>query len=86
LTQLKDELNLDPALVERYIELLCEFRPEKVYPFVTSSEGYRLDNAMQVNYALICNFLSGLTFSIVLISFAVVGKAELFVTNSSVKN
>jgi hypothetical protein len=60
LAQLKDELNLDPALVERYIELLCLFSPEKVYPFVTSSEGYRLDNAIQVNI---------LYFSILLHSF-----------------
>ncbi|XP_033606542.1 vacuolar protein sorting-associated protein 8 homolog isoform X2 [Cryptotermes secundus] len=48
LAQLKDELNFDPALVERYIELLCEFSPEKVYPYVTSSDGYRLDNAIQI--------------------------------------
>jgi hypothetical protein len=53
LAQLKDELNFDPALVERYIELLCEFSPEKVYPYVTTSDGYRLDNAIQVNYEYI---------------------------------
>jgi hypothetical protein len=52
LAQLKDELNFDPQLVEQYIELLCEFSPEKVYPYITSNEGYRLDNALKV-----CHFL-----------------------------
>jgi hypothetical protein len=48
LGQLKDDLNFDPEFVEKYIELLCEFSPEKVYPYIVSSEGYRLDNALQV--------------------------------------
>lgn len=48
LAQLKDESNFDPELVEQYIELLCEFSPEKVYPYIISSEGYRLDNALKV--------------------------------------
>jgi hypothetical protein len=46
--QPKDELNFDPELVEQYIELLCEFSPEKVYPYIVSSEGYRLDNTLKV--------------------------------------
>jgi hypothetical protein len=49
LAQLKDEFSFDPALVERYIELMCEFSPQKVYPYITSSEGYRLENAIKVN-------------------------------------
>ncbi|XP_021918193.1 LOW QUALITY PROTEIN: vacuolar protein sorting-associated protein 8 homolog [Zootermopsis nevadensis] len=48
LAQLKDESNFDPELVEQYIELLCEFSPEKVYPYIISSEGYRLDNALKI--------------------------------------
>jgi hypothetical protein len=38
--QLKDELNFDPELVEQYTGFLCEFIPEKVYPYIVSSEGY----------------------------------------------
>lgn len=49
LAQLKDEFNFDPALVERYIELMCEFSPQSVYQYITSSEGYRLENAIKVN-------------------------------------
>jgi hypothetical protein len=49
LAQLRDEFNFDPALVERYIELMCEFSPQNVYPYITSSEGYRLENAIKVN-------------------------------------
>ncbi|KAJ9588008.1 hypothetical protein L9F63_028181, partial [Diploptera punctata] len=48
LAQLKDELNFEPELVEQYIELLCEFSPEKVYPYITSSENYRLDTALEI--------------------------------------
>jgi hypothetical protein len=48
LAQLKDEFSFDPALVERYIELMCEFSPHRVYPYMTSSEGYRLENAIKV--------------------------------------
>jgi hypothetical protein len=49
LAQLKDEFSFDPALVERYIELMCEFSPQNVYLYITNSEGYRLENAIKVN-------------------------------------
>jgi hypothetical protein len=53
LVQLKDEFSFDPALVERYIELMCEFSPQSVYQYITSSEGYRLENAMKVTGAFV---------------------------------
>jgi hypothetical protein len=48
LAELKDEFNFDPVLVERYIELMCEFSPQNVYQYITSSEGYRLENAIKI--------------------------------------
>ncbi|GLH03603.1 Vacuolar protein sorting-associated protein 8 homolog [Gryllus bimaculatus] len=45
---MKEDLELDPHLVEQYIELLCQYNPDKVYSFLVSNEGYRLDQALQI--------------------------------------
>ena len=43
------QFNIDPAIHERYIELLCKYEVNKVYPYVQQAEGYRLDRALEVS-------------------------------------
>ncbi|XP_068082015.1 vacuolar protein sorting-associated protein 8 homolog isoform X2 [Anabrus simplex] len=48
LSHLKEELEFEPQLVERYLHLMCQYSPTKVYSFLVSSDGYRLDQALQI--------------------------------------
>ncbi|XP_049808749.1 vacuolar protein sorting-associated protein 8 homolog [Schistocerca nitens] len=48
LSHLKDDLTLEPQLVEQYIQLMCQYDPAKVYSFITSFDGYRLDNTLKI--------------------------------------
>ena len=36
-------------VAERYIDLLCQFRPEAVYRFLRSNDNYRLEEALDVS-------------------------------------
>lgn len=39
---------MDSITTERYIELLCKFNTQLVYPFLTSVESYRHEKALEV--------------------------------------
>lgn len=41
-------LALDVAQNEKYLELMCQENPEQVKEFLTSSENYRLENALEI--------------------------------------
>lgn len=47
-SQTKQELAPPLHVVERYIELLCRYKPEEVYMFLKSSDNYRLEEALEV--------------------------------------
>ena len=38
--------------MERYIELLCLYRPEAVYNFLRTNDNYRLEEALDVSCLL----------------------------------
>ena len=40
--------NLDPDVVELYIDLLCQFKPADVCNFIKMNEGYRLEETLKV--------------------------------------
>ncbi|KAJ8866328.1 hypothetical protein PR048_032171 [Dryococelus australis] len=44
----RDDLPLEPHLVELYISLLCEHAPNQVLTFLSASDSYRLDNAISI--------------------------------------
>ncbi|GFO47915.1 vacuolar protein sorting-associated protein 8-like protein [Plakobranchus ocellatus] len=47
---LKPEKNtpLEPEVLELYIDLMCEYRPQDVCNFLKMNEGYRLEEALQI--------------------------------------
>ncbi len=49
-SQTKQELAPPLHVVERYIELLCRYKPEEVYMFLKSSDNYRLEEALEVRH------------------------------------
>nr|CAD7256761.1 unnamed protein product [Timema shepardi] len=44
----KEEMPVEPQLVEQYIELMCMFAPESVLGFVSTNEEYRLDQTTAI--------------------------------------
>ncbi|KAK7507486.1 hypothetical protein BaRGS_00001421 [Batillaria attramentaria] len=42
------QMNLDPDIVELYIDLMCRFRPHDVCNFIKMNEGYRLEETLQI--------------------------------------
>ncbi|XP_078459941.1 vacuolar protein sorting-associated protein 8 homolog [Lampetra planeri] len=44
----RDALSASSDVNERYIDLLCQFSPEKVLPFLRTSEQYRIDQAIKL--------------------------------------
>uniref|UniRef100_A0A182NH95 RING-type domain-containing protein n=1 Tax=Anopheles dirus TaxID=7168 RepID=A0A182NH95_9DIPT len=44
---LKHSVQLETTDLERYLELLCQYRPEEVIDFLKSNDSYRLDNAVR---------------------------------------
>ncbi|XP_040174300.1 vacuolar protein sorting-associated protein 8 homolog [Anopheles arabiensis] len=44
---LKQSVQLETTDLERYLELLCQYRPEEVIEFLKSNDSYRLDNAVR---------------------------------------
>ena len=41
-------VTLDPQVLELYIDLMCEFRPQEVTNFIKMNEEYRLDETLQI--------------------------------------
>nr|CAD7195543.1 unnamed protein product [Timema douglasi] len=44
----KEEMPVEPQLVEQYIDLMCMFAPESVLGFVSTNEEYRLDQTTAI--------------------------------------
>ena len=44
-----EEKQQEPDVVELYVDLMCQFRPQDVYNFIKMNEGYRLEEALQVS-------------------------------------
>uniref|UniRef100_A0A182STW6 RING-type domain-containing protein n=1 Tax=Anopheles maculatus TaxID=74869 RepID=A0A182STW6_9DIPT len=44
---LKQSVQLETTDLERYLELLCQYRPAEVIDFLKSNDSYRLDNAVR---------------------------------------
>ena len=42
-------VTIESHVQELYIELMCEKQPEDVYTYVRSSEGYRLEETLEVH-------------------------------------
>lgn len=42
------QINLDPDIMELYIDLMCRFRASDVCNFIKMNEGYRLEETLQV--------------------------------------
>ncbi|XP_052893448.1 vacuolar protein sorting-associated protein 8 homolog isoform X2 [Anopheles moucheti] len=43
----RQSVQLETTDLERYLELLCQYRPEEVIDFLKSNDSYRLDNAVR---------------------------------------
>lgn len=56
---LRDELVIEPEMIEKYLALMCQFNVDKVVSFLTSSDAYRLDNALEVSRNIISFFIKG---------------------------
>lgn len=46
------QINLDPDIMELYIDLMCRFRANEVCNFIKMNEGYRLEETLQVIISL----------------------------------
>ncbi|XP_058066857.1 vacuolar protein sorting-associated protein 8 homolog [Anopheles bellator] len=44
---LKQSVQLETSDLERYLELLCQYRPDEVIDFLKSNDSYRVDNAVR---------------------------------------
>lgn len=44
----KDKLSLNEEILERYIELMCEYNSAEVCSYIKSIEGYRVENVLEV--------------------------------------
>ncbi|KAL3853951.1 hypothetical protein ACJMK2_013245 [Sinanodonta woodiana] len=42
------QLTLDALIYEKYIELLCKYKPQEVYNFIMVNEGYRLEETLEI--------------------------------------
>lgn len=42
------ELDLEPAVLEKYVELMCQRLPQEVLEFLKSNDGYRVEEVMDV--------------------------------------
>lgn len=52
----KQEVQAPSHVAEKFIELLCEYKPRKVYGFLKKNENYRLEEALDVSvYTFISN-------------------------------
>lgn len=47
--QIQGGIHIDTLTTERYIELMCRFSPQLVYPFLKSAETYRMEQVMEVH-------------------------------------
>ncbi|XP_067145381.1 vacuolar protein sorting-associated protein 8 homolog isoform X3 [Centruroides vittatus] len=45
---IKDNFEVNPNVQEKYIELMCRYNPEQVYGYVRSTEGYRLEETLEI--------------------------------------
>lgn len=43
---------IEPQVLELYVDLLCEYRPQDVCSFIKMNEGYRLEETLQVSHCL----------------------------------
>ena len=44
------QVNIDPWIMELYVDLMCQFRPQEVYNYIKLNEGYRLEQTLAVSY------------------------------------
>lgn len=44
------QVNIDPWIIELYVDLMCQFRPQEVYNYIKLNEGYRLEQTLEVSY------------------------------------
>lgn len=45
---IKDNFEINPDIQEKYIELMCQYNPEQVYSYIRSTEGYRLEETLEI--------------------------------------
>lgn len=46
------QMIIEPQVLELYVDLLCEYRPQDVCSFIKMNEGYRLEETLQVSHCL----------------------------------
>ncbi|XP_033629373.1 vacuolar protein sorting-associated protein 8 homolog [Asterias rubens] len=44
----KEQSQSDPAIHEKYIDLMCQFNPSAVHHYIRNVEGYRLEETLQI--------------------------------------
>uniref|UniRef100_K1R9K0 Vacuolar protein sorting-associated protein 8-like protein n=1 Tax=Magallana gigas TaxID=29159 RepID=K1R9K0_MAGGI len=42
------QVNIDPWIIELYVDLMCQFRPQEVYNYIKLNEGYRLEQTLEI--------------------------------------
>ncbi|ESO93558.1 hypothetical protein LOTGIDRAFT_215952 [Lottia gigantea] len=42
------QVNIEAEIVEKYISLMCQFKPGEVYNFIKATEGYRLEETLAI--------------------------------------
>ncbi|XP_013387109.1 vacuolar protein sorting-associated protein 8 homolog isoform X2 [Lingula anatina] len=42
------QVQLEPAVHEQYIELMCQYQPTAVYSYIKAAEGYRLEETLEL--------------------------------------
>ncbi|XP_035826479.1 vacuolar protein sorting-associated protein 8 homolog isoform X2 [Aplysia californica] len=42
------QIHLEPQVLELYVDLMCEFKPQEVCNFIKMNEGYRLEETLQI--------------------------------------
>nr|XP_022322565.1 vacuolar protein sorting-associated protein 8 homolog [Crassostrea virginica] len=42
------QVNIDPWIVELYVDQMCQFRPQEVYNYIKLNEGYRLEQTLAI--------------------------------------